>query len=251
MQDSRELELSEESLESFDQGRERINSSFQTPDELESGWRELNQFKRGYESLATASMATIAWSLLAFFPIGLWKRAALVSSNLAPAYGAKNVHQAKSQQNEIDSELGKWQLYENDFDLSPLFNQADPIRGFSSTDEMQSSYEAFQEDFEEMGEEILELSDPDVHYDTFADDLTYGLQAARFEEDDFGTVEFQVNMYLGKDEVAVYHGHTKDRETVEELREEGLTASENKDLLSSYFDLPNPLEIRYTRPEGV
>jgi len=249
MQDSRELELSEEGLENFGQGRERITSNFDSPEKLESESRILNQFKRGYEPLATASMATISWSLLAFFPIGKVSRAALIASNLGPAYGAKNTYRAQSRQNQIDRELENWQLYENDFDLSPLFEDAEPIRGFNNTDSMQASYDALQNDFKEIGDEIDELAGSDIHDDTFAEDLNYGLQAARFEEDDFGTVEFQLSMFLGEDEIAVYHGHTKDRKTVETLKEEGLTAKENKDLLGNYFDMPNPLGVRYTRPD--
>jgi len=144
--------------------------------------------------------------------------------------------------------LENWKLYENDFDLSQLFEEAEPIRGFNTAENMQASYEAFQEDFEDVENEVQELANSNRHDDNFVEELDYALQAVRFEEDDFGTVEFQVNMYLEGDEIAVYHGHTKDREVVEGLQEQGLKASENTRLLKSHFDLPNPLDVRYTKP---
>lgn len=234
----------------FDKGLERIAPIHDAPNELESDWRILNQFKRGYEPLMTFSMPTMIFSIPAVMGVGgPVMRAGILSSNLGPTYGARKVMNSNSRQNEIDRELEKWQLYENDFDLSLLFEEAEPVRGFETSEMMQDSYESFQEDFEEMGLEIQDLTDSDVYDDTFAEDQTYALQAVRFEEDDFGTVEFQVNMYLSQDEVAIYHGQTKDRQTVDSLKEEGLTAEENKGLLSNYFDLPNGLEVRYTLPD--
>jgi len=97
MECAEEIEISEQKLEeSLEKSFERINSAYETPEQLESEYRKLNQFKRGHEPFAGFGVPVGIFSGIgALIPEANLYKAAILSANLAPAYAAKNVYQSQ------------------------------------------------------------------------------------------------------------------------------------------------------------
>lgn len=192
---------------------------------------------------------TAIFSLVSFFMPPVYTAAAL-SSNAVPACAHKKVVEANGKQKEIDNELENWWLFENDYDLGDILEGSDSLPGFENNNEIVESYENTLSYLEEIHSELEEIM-VEVGNENFLDDETLALQTLRLEEDDFGFYEFQINVYLDEEEIGAYHGITEDEEIIEELKQDGRNAEENRVMLGEYFDLPNPFGIRYRKPEHL
>lgn len=212
----------------------RVEPIHDTPKELLNQRRRLSKQRRSYEPIATGFLATCVFSMGSLaFPNPV--KAVAISSNAVPAYAGWKIHKANKQQEEIDEELRNWWLFEGEYDLGEVLEASEPTRGFDGSDEMLESYETVLDYLEELRSELDRDVTTDIAHEDFLEDSINGLQALRIEEDDFGGYEFQLNVYLGDEEIGTYYGNTADDNVIQEVKEDGLNAEKNQDLIREYF----------------
>lgn len=233
-----------------------VRSKHDTPEELENQRRKLTQYKGVREPASVAFLATSAFSMVSL-ALPDYLTAATFSLNAIPAYAGWQIKKANDWQEEIDKELENWWLFGNDYDLSDVLEGSDTLddseltMGFDSPDEMLESHEGVRNCLEGLQSELEQSVSTDIAHEDFLEDKVFSLQALRIEEDDFGSYKFQLNVYLGETQIVVYHGITDDEEVVQDVKEEGLNARGNRDVIGSYFDLVTPYGHKLRKPEKL
>lgn len=247
----------------IEQDREETNSTddptrdpvspHRTPEELYQKYSKWNQFKRGHQPLSAFGVPATMLSPIAIMASDFDPAVSLAvaGANAPWLYGHRNVRKANVEKSDIRSELDNWYLFEEDYDFTDLFEEADPLEEITS-EQMLNSYQKILADLEDIENEISELTDTDIANENFSEDYNHGIQAVKIEEDtDFGGYNFQVNVYLEDEQLGVYEGRTDNEEIIQEIESEGINALEGRDMLSEHFDLEDPLGLRWTTPEPL
>lgn len=242
----------DQDLESNDGGSDEFLSIHTTPQDLYRKDTQWNQFKRGWEPFIGLEMPVGMLSMYGVFASGFDPIVTLGigAANLPGVYGLRNTNKAASKKNDLDSELENWYLFDTDYNLSELLEEANSL-GDMESDKMFDAYQEALSDLTDVREEIEELTSTDIANENFSEDYNYGIQMVRIEEDtDFGGYNFEVGVYIGDKNLGVYRGKTDDKEIVEKLEDDGINATNGRNILSNYFDLDKPFGIRWSKPKS-